>query len=208
MADLGIFIILSILLLIFTLSFFTAKSAEIDDTTLAANYVLLQLWMIIAYGVDGFAFAAESLMGKYYGARDRKNMKKTINYSFAWGISLGLALSIFYLLFGRELLSIYTSQFEVIDTAMMFIPWIIISPVINSISFIWDGIYFGLTATREMLYCMIISTVIFFLPSYYLTRNIFDNHAIWFSLTIFMFVRGFTLTVNFVRRTNKNHNIY
>ncbi len=183
------------LLLIFTISFFTAKSAEINDKTLAANFILMQLWLIISYGVDGFAFAAESLTGKYFGAQNQIMMKKTIRYSFGWGLSLSFVLGIVYLVFGREIVSLYTSQQEVINTAMVFLFWIIISPVINSVSFIWDGIYFGATATKPILNSMIISTILFFLPIYYLTKDLLGNHSIWFALTLFMVVRGLTLTL-------------
>lgn len=187
-------IFLRTLLLIFVLSFFTAKSAEINDRILAANFILMQLWLMISYGVDGFAFAAESLVGKYKGAEDVNNIKRTIKYSFAWGLSLGFLVSITYLLLGREIVRLYTDQTKVINVAMTFILWIVVSPVINSVSFIWDGIYFGATETRKMLYSMIISVVIFFLPIYYLTAEPLGNHSIWFSLTVFMFVRGATLT--------------
>ncbi|PID60439.1 MAG: MATE family efflux transporter [Ignavibacteriae bacterium] len=187
-------IFLRTLLLIFTLSFFTAKSAEINDTILAANFILMQLWLMISYGVDGFAFAAESLVGKYTGAKDNKKLKKTIKYSFSWGILLGMFVSIIYLVFGREIISLYTNQIKVINAAMIFILWIVVSPIINSISFIWDGIYFGATETRKMLYAMIISVLFFFLPIYYLTAEPLGNHSIWFSLTAFMFIRGATLT--------------
>jgi len=189
------------LLLIFTISFFTAKSAEINDETLAANFILMQLWLIVAYGIDGFAFAAESLVGKYFGSNDQKNLNLVIKLSFFWGLSISLGLSLIYLVFGREILSIYTTQLNVIDIAMSFMFWIIISPLINSISFIWDGIYLGATATRQMLYSMVISTILFFLPVYYLTKDVLGNHSIWFSLTLFMVVRGLTLTINF--RKNK-----
>ena len=183
------------LLLIFAMSFFTAKSAEMSDNILAANFILMQLWLIISYGVDGFAFAAESLTGKYFGAQNQLMVKKTINYSFGWGLSLGFALGIVYLAFGREIISLYTGQQEVIDTAMIFLIWIVISPLINSVSFIWDGIYFGVTATRPILNSMIISTIVFFLPIYYLTKDLLGNHSIWFALTLFMVVRGLTLTL-------------
>jgi len=183
------------LLLIFVISFFTAKSAEINDTILAANFILMQLWLIIAYGVDGFAFAAESLVGKYFGANDAQNLKKTIKYSFLWGGFLGFSLSIIYLVFGQQILSVYTNQVIVIEAAMSFIIWIVISPIINSVSFIWDGIYFGATATRNMLYSMIVSTLLFFLPIYFFTKDILGNHSIWFSLTVFMVIRGLTLTL-------------
>ena len=183
------------ILLIFTISFFTAKSAEINDEILAANFILMQLWLIISYGVDGFAFAAESLVGKYFGAKDKVKLKKTIKYSFTWGLSLGLILSICYLLFGRTILSFYTNQENIIQIATLFLGWIIAAPIINTVSFIWDGVYFGVTETRRMLFSMIISVLFVFLPVYYLTNNWLGNHAIWFSLTAFMIMRGITLTL-------------
>lgn len=185
------------LLLIFTISFFTAKSAEINDTILAANFILMQLWLIISYGVDGFAFAAESLVGKYYGAKNNTLLKRTIKYSFYWGLSLSFLLTIIYISLGSNIISLYTNQKDVIESAMIFFGWIVISPVINSISFIWDGIYFGITETRKMLFSMIISVAIFFLPIYYISNPFIGNHSIWFSLTSFMLIRGITLSLFF-----------
>ncbi len=188
-------IFLRTLLLIFTISFFTAKSAEYNNEILAANFILLQLWLIISYGVDGFAFAAESLVGKFVGAKDKNNLRKVIKNSFAWGIGIGIVLSLVYFIFSREILSLYTNQNKVIEIALGFMIWIVVAPVINSISFIWDGIYIGATATREMLLSMIVSTLVFFLPIYFLTKDVLGNHSIWLALTIFMVVRGLTLTI-------------
>ncbi|MCB0731205.1 MAG: MATE family efflux transporter [Ignavibacteriae bacterium] len=193
-------IFLRTLLLIFTISFFTAKSAEMNDIILAANFILMQLWMIIAYGVDGFAFAAESLVGKYIGSRDNVKLKMTIKFSFLWGISLGIFVSIIYLIFGREILELYSKQQEVIEAGMNFLMWIIISPIINSVSFIWDGIYFGATETRKMLYSMIFSTIFVFLPVYFLTKDLLGNHSIWMALVTFMIFRGFTLSLIYFKK--------
>ena len=188
-------IFLRTLLLIFTISFFTAKSAEFNDDTLAANFILLQLWLIVSYGVDGFAFAAESLIGRFKGALDKENFKKVIKLSFLWGIGLGIIVSLTYLLFNKQIIELYTNQNAVIKIAQGFMVWIIIAPIINSISFIWDGIYIGATATREMLISMALSTLVVFLPIYYLTNNVLGNHSIWFALTMFMIIRGLTLTI-------------
>ena len=188
-------IFLRTLLLIFTISFFTAKSAEFNDDTLAANFILLQLWLIVSYGVDGFAFAAESLIGRFKGALDKENFKKVIKLTFLWGIGLGIIVSLTYLLFNKQIIELYTNQNAVIKIAQGFMVWIIIAPIINSISFIWDGIYIGATATREMLISMALSTLVVFLPIYYLTNNVLGNHSIWFALTMFMIIRGLTLTI-------------
>ncbi|MCP5063587.1 MAG: MATE family efflux transporter [Ignavibacteriae bacterium] len=196
-------IFLRTLLLISTIAFFTAKSAEFNDNILAANFILLQLWLIVSYGVDGFAFASESLVGKFIGARDSINLKKVISHSFAWGIGLGLLTSAIYLVFGREIIGLYTNQKDVIDVAMNFIIWVTISPVINSISFIWDGIYIGATETRKMFYSMLISVLIFFYPIFFLTLEQIGNHSIWLALTFFMVIRGLTLTIYSKRIFNK-----
>ncbi|MCB0748223.1 MAG: MATE family efflux transporter [Ignavibacteriae bacterium] len=194
------------LLLIFAISFFTAKSAEFDNVTLAANFILFQLWLIVSYGVDGFAFAAESLVGKYIGANENSNVKKVIKFSFYWGISLSAFLGVVYFFFENEILKIYTNQTEVIETAMVFMIWIVFSPIINSISFIWDGIFIGATKTREMLISMIMSVLVFFLPSYYITKDVFGNHSIWFALTIFMVMRGLTLSIFYFTKFKKQLN--
>lgn len=191
------------LLLISTIAFFTAKSAEFNDNILAANFILLQLWLIVSYGVDGFAFASESLVGKFIGAKDSINLRKVISHSFVWGIGLGLLTSAIYLIFGRGIISLYTNQQDVIEVAMSFIIWVTISPVINSVSFIWDGIYIGATETRKMLYSMLISVLIFFYPIYFLTLEYIGNHSIWLALTFFMVIRGLTLTIYSKRVFNK-----
>lgn len=191
------------LLLIFTISFFTAKSAEFDDLTLAANFILFQLWLIVSYGVDGFAFAAESLIGKYIGSKENENLKKVLKLSFIWGISIGAFVGVVYFFLDDKILKLYTDQNEVIKTALIYIFWVVFSPIINSVSFIWDGIYIGATKTREMLYAMIISTLLFFLPSYYISKGSLGNHSIWFALTIFMIMRGLTLSFFYHFRIKK-----
>lgn len=183
------------LCLIFTFSFFTAESAEYNQNILAVNTILLQLWMILSYGVDGFAFASESLVGKYFGAGDKQNLTKVIKLSFVWALLLGFLLSITYWLFGKEILMLYTDKTELINLALTFFIWTIIAPLINSFSYIWDGIYIGATATKPMRNSMLISTLLIFLPFYLLTKDIFGNHVLWGAMLFFMAARGITLTL-------------
>ncbi len=188
-------IFLRTLMLIFAFSFFTAESAKFGDNLLAVNTILMQLWMILAYGVDGFAFAAESLVGTYIGAKDKHNLKKAIKYSFYWGMALGGLLSIIYLLFGEQIFILFTDKVFLLELALPFLIWTIIAPIINSVCFIWDGIFIGATATKAMRNSMIICTFILFLPTYYLTNDIIGNHSLWLAMTVFMVARGLTLTV-------------
>lgn len=180
--------------LIFAFTFFTAVSADLGTNVLAANTILLQLWTILSYGIDGFAFAAESLVGKYFGAKNKVKLRSAIKYTFVWGIGLGLFLSVIYFFFDKQILWLYTDKKEIIALASTFYVWTVIAPISNSICYIWDGIFIGATATKPMRNSMLISLAVFFLPVFYLTVDHIGNHALWFAMILFMVARGITLT--------------
>jgi MATE family multidrug resistance protein len=183
------------LCLIFSYAFFTATSAKLGDTWLAANTILLQLWYISSYAVDGFAYAAESLVGRYLGARDFKQMRKAIWVCMFWGLAFGAFGTMMYGIFDRELIAIFTDKPKVIEAAMVVAIWLIVAPIINSICFIWDGVYIGATATSAMRNSMLIATILFFAPVYYIVEPYTGYHALWIAMTSFMVVRGVTLTL-------------
>ncbi len=182
------------LCLIFTFSFFTAKSAEFGNVILAANTILLQLWMIVSYGIDGFAFAAESLVGRFTGSRERHKVREAVKYCFIWGIGIGLMASAAYALFDTFILNIFTDQQPVIAAALAVFGWTIAGPTVSSFCYIWDGVFIGATATVPMRNSMLIATVLVFLPAYAVGVTYLGNHAIWLAMTLFMIARGATLT--------------
>lgn len=182
------------LCLIFTFSFFTAKSAEFGNVVLAANSILLQLWMMVSYGIDGFAYAAESLIGRYTGSGQQKRVNLAIKYCFIWGMGIGVFASVGYAVFDIHILRLFTDQQDVIDKAMIFFLWTIAGPTVSSFSYIWDGIFIGATATGPMRDSMIIATIGVFLPVYAVGVSYLGNHALWLAMTLFMIARGATLT--------------
>ena len=182
------------LCLIFTFSFFTAKSAEFGDVILAANSILLQMWMMVSYGIDGFAYAAESLIGRYTGSQQQKRVNLAVKYCFIWGIGIGLLASTVYGIFDVQILRLFTNQQDVINAAMVVFFWTIAGPTVSSFSYIWDGIFIGATATGPMRDSMIIATLGVFLPTYGIGVFYLGNHAIWLAMTLFMIARGATLT--------------
>lgn len=185
--------------LIFVFSYFTAKSAAYGDDVVAVNTILLQLWMIVSYGVDGFAFAAESLVGNYFGAKDLKNLKKVVKYCFSWAFILSIVFSLTYLIFGKDILFIYTDKEFIVDMAMAYFIWIVASPLLNSICFIWDGVYVGSIATGAMRDSMLISSFIVYFPVFFLTEAYLGNHSLWLALTAFMIFRGVILSLLYKR---------
>jgi MATE family multidrug resistance protein len=183
------------LALIFAFSFFTAKSAESGELILAANSILINLWTIMSYGIDGFAFAVESLVGKYFGARDATNLNRAVKYSFYWAVGMAIIISLIYGLFPKMILAIFTNKGDVISLAMTFIIWTVAAPVISSFCYIWDGIFIGATASIAMRNAMLICIFVFYLPVYYLFREQLANHALWMALTVFMIARGVSLAM-------------
>ena len=183
------------LCLIFTFSFFTAKSATFGDVILAANSILLQLWMIVSYGTDGFAFAAESLIGRYKGSDQQGRLTLAVKYCFIWGAGIGVLASAVYGLFDIHILRLFTDQQPVIEAAMVVFGWTIAGPAVSSFGYIWDGVFIGATETPPMRNSMIIATLVFFLPAYFIGEPFLGNHAIWLAMTLFMVGRGLTLTL-------------
>jgi MATE family multidrug resistance protein len=188
------------LLLTLAYAFFTAISADHGDTILAANAILLQLLMILSYGIDGFAFAAESLVGRFFGARSPAQMKRAIKYIFAWATGIAVVVSISYLLLERQIIGVFTDQADVIAVTRGGYLWVVVAPLVNTYCFIWDGVFIGATATRAMLTSMIIATLVFYFPVYYGLEQVMGIHALWLAMTLFMATRGITLTLYAKRR--------
>ncbi|RLD59882.1 MAG: MATE family efflux transporter [Bacteroidetes bacterium] len=188
-------IIIRTLSLIFVFAFFTAQSAKTDDTILAVNTVLLQYLFVFAYLTDGFAYAAEALVGKFVGAGSLADLKTVIKKIFFWGFGFSIPFSIIYLFFGQSLLWLLTDNEKVIEAATPYLFWIGLVPIVTFAAFIWDGIYIGATSSVAMRNALLIATFIVFLPSYYLFREPLGNHGLWLSIMLFMIARGILLTL-------------
>ena len=193
-------ILIRTLCLIFTLSFFKAKAANIDPILGAANILLMEFITISAYGIDGFAFAAESISGKYFGKADVKMLNRSVRYSFLWGVIIAIVLAVVFLLVGEEILTVLTDKKDVIQAALPYLPWLILAPMVNTFAFIWDGIYIGTTSSGSMRNTMLFSTLVIFLPAYFYFFPIYNNHGLWLALTLFMLSRGILLTVLYPKK--------
>ncbi len=179
--------------LVFSHAVFTAKSAALSDTILAINTILLQFINLMSYAIDGLAFAAESLIGKYKGANDMPNLKRTIRQIFFWSFLFGIVIMLIFILFGEQLLRLFTDQMPLIAQAKPYLLWIIVAPVINVAAYIWDGIFLGATASKALRDSVVLSTVLYFSALYLLMP--FGNHGLWGALTLLLIARGVSLTV-------------
>ncbi len=183
------------LCLIFTFSFFTAKSSAMGETVLAVNQIYLQFIYILAFGVDGFAFAAESLVGRYKGSQESDLLKKAIRYSFFWGMGMAVGVSLIYGTSGSAIFSFFTDKESIINQARPFLIWVALAPLVNTPAFIWDGIYIGATQSVPMRNTLLIATFGVFLPIFFLAQSSLGNHGLWLAFTAFMAVRGVVLSL-------------
>ena len=179
--------------LVFSHAVFTAKSAALSDTVLAINTILLQFINLSSYAIDGLAFAAESLIGKYKGARDMQNLKQTTLQIFFWSFLFGGVIMLIFVIFGEQLLHLFTDQMPLIAQAKPYLIWIIVAPVVNVAAYIWDGIFLGATASKALRNSVILSTLLFLSAVYLLIP--FGNHGLWAALTLLLIARGVSLTV-------------
>jgi MATE family multidrug resistance protein len=185
------------LCLIFTLTFFTVQSANNSDTLLTVNTLLFQFFYFFSYFTDGLAYAAEALTGKYFGAGDYRMLKALITRIFRWSLLFVAIFSIVYWVAGSYLITLLTDNPAIIHAAQPFIKWIAIIPIASFMAFIWDGVYVGATASVPMRNSMMFSTVVVFLPAYFLLQPYLHNHALWLAMVLFLFSRGVYLGINY-----------
>lgn len=175
--------------LTFVLAFFYSQSAKEGEQTLSIMILLLQFLIWSSFAMDGFANAAESLVGKYYGAKDWVQFRKAIRYSFYWGGGFALFFTLVYYFGGRTILELYTNQSELIEQAMPFMFLVAVMPLLSFTAFIWDGVFIGMTASKSMRNAVILSMLLF-LVVFYLTKEINYAWALWSSFILFFVFRG------------------
>ena len=183
------------LCLIFAMSFFKTKAGNIDPILGAANILLLEFVTLSAYGIDGFAFAAESICGKYFGRRNKVQFILATKTAFKQGFLFALLMSAVFFVFGKEILSVLTNKVNVIQAAMPYVKWLILLPLVSCFAFIWDGVYIGTTASKAMRNTLLIATFFIFLPLFFLLKEFFGNHGMWIAFLIFLLARGVIQTI-------------
>lgn len=186
-------IFLRTLCLVAVTLFFTSAGASQGEVILAVNTLLMQLFTLFSYVMDGFAYAGEALSGRYIGAQNREAFKDTVRRLFVWGGVMAVLFTLVYALGGNAFLGLLTDDKEVITAADTYFYWTLAIPVAGIAAFIWDGIFIGATATRGMLLSMAVAAISFF-ALYYGFRPILANHALWLAFLTYLFMRGMMQT--------------
>ncbi len=180
------------LCLLFAFSYFTAMGAKQGEVILAANAILLHLQSIMAYGLDGFAHAVEAMAGSAYGAGKRRLFRRAIVLTGFWGLVLALSAGLVYWLLGEPIIALFTSIDQVGATALEYLPWMVVSPLLSVWSFQLDGVFIGTGHAREMRNAMIVSLTLY-LALLQWTIPAFGNHGLFLGLMLFMLIRAISL---------------
>lgn len=182
-------IFLRTLCLVAVTLFFTSAGASQGEIILAVNTLLMQLFTLFSYVMDGFAYAGEALSGRYIGARNREAFTDTVRHLFGWGVVMAVLFTLVYALGGNAFLGLLTDDKEVIAAADTYFYWALAVPAVGIAAFIWDGIFIGATATRGMLLSMATAAASFFVL-YYGLHPVLANHALWLAFLTYLLMRG------------------
>lgn len=172
-------------------TFFTWSSSGFGDVLLATNSILIQLFTFFSYMLDGFAYAAEAITGKFTGARNFTALRKAVSYMFRWCGAVAVGFVLFYRIFWQQIIGIFTDSADIMATAGQYIIWIMLVPLVGFAPFLMDGILVGATRTRILRNSMLCATLVFF-PLYYTLVPSLGNDALWISFVVFIVVRGVT----------------
>lgn len=171
---------------------FMFMAAGQGDVTLAANQVLLQFLEITAYGLDGFAFAAETLVGQAVGARRRDLLRRSAIVSTQWAVGGAVLLGVVFWLFGPQLIDLLTTSPEIRAEARRYLPWLVFAPAIGIASWMFDGIFIGATLTGPMRRAMI-EAVAIYVVALLILPGLMGNHGLWAALMVLNTARALTM---------------
>ncbi|MCY3996902.1 MAG: MATE family efflux transporter [Rhodobacter sp.] len=188
-------LIRSLLLETIILSFLFV-AADFGDVTLAANQILVQFLHITAFALDGFAFAAETLVGQAMGARNRIRLRRSALLASLWGAVCVIGLSLVFLVFGARIIDLMATAPEVRSEARTYLGYMVLAPLAGLAAWMFDGIFIGATRAKDMRNMMAVSFAVYVVSACALVPLV-DNHGLWLSLLATLLVRGITLGLRY-----------
>lgn len=186
--------------LVFTLTFITAQGARQGGLILAANAILMNFQNLLSFALDGFAHAAEALVGKAVGEKDRAALQRSVVLALRWSLIVAVGFSVLFWLAGPTLIAILTDLPDIRTTTLRYLPWLILSPLVAVWSYLYDGVFVGATLAREMRNIMLISAFVIFIPAWYVLQFL-GNDGLWLSFMLFLASRGIGMHIYYRRRT-------
>lgn len=177
---------------------FTRAGSRQGPLILAVNTMLMQLFLLFSYMMDGFAFAGEALVGKFVGAHDISSLRLCVRRLFVWGAIWAAFFTLLYVVGGEEFLGLLSNDNNVIAASREYFIWALTVPFAGFAAFAWDGVFIGATMTRGLLLSMFGAMVTFFI-TYLFLYPAMGNHALWLAFILYLIMRGILQTLIFIR---------
>ena len=197
---------------------FTSLASKYGDTELAVSAILMKLFMLFSYFVDGFAYAGEALVGKQIGemkvsaagqgspsASWVSRLLSVVIALFAWSLGVGALFTLVYALWGNGCIGMMTDDAAVRAAAMPYMGWLIAMPIVSTLAFMWDGVYVGAAAGKEIMIAMIWAAVAF-VAGYVATEPLWGVQALYVGYFAHLLARVIYLTAKW-RRVIKNYEL-
>lgn len=178
--------------------FMTFQGARLGDNVIAANAILMNFLMLISFGLDGIANAAEVMVGKAKGENNQKSMFVSVNVALFWTGIFALMYSLLFYMGGQYFIATISSIPEVVEYAQRHMIWIIALPLLACWCYLYDGVYVGLMQAHVMRNSMLVATFGCFFPVWWLLKD-YGNHGLWAAFSVFMLARGVTLAWHYQR---------
>ena len=175
---------------------FLFLGSSFDDATLAADQILIQFLHIAAFALDGFAFAAESLVGQAFGANNRSALRRAALLTSFWAFAFVIVLVALLYPLGEWLVALMATSQEVRTVTAEYLPWIAVLPLIGAGAWMLDGVFIGATKTRDLRNMMFVAFLAYCASVLYLL-DAYGNHGLWAALLVFFLVRTLTLAVRY-----------
>lgn len=191
------------LVLLASLSFFTAQGAAQGPLILAANAILLQLVHLSSYALDGFAHATEALVGKAVGEKSPKLFKQACLSTGFWSLIVAVLIVTLFHVGQTPLVTLFSDDPMLQQQVINYYPWVLLLPLVSATCYFLDGVFIGTAHTSDMQITMILSSFVVFLPIWWLSQGL-GNHGLWLSFCAFNGARGIFLALMFCYRQRDN----
>ena len=190
---------------------FTSIAGYYGDTELAVSSILMKLFMLFSFFVDGFAYAGEALVGKIIGEGKGKDdvrctmydvrcteLERCVRLLFRWSMGVGLFFTLIYALWGEECIGLLTDDHDVLAASIRYMGWLIAMPIISTLAFMWDGIYVGATAGKQIRNAMIYAAIAFVI-SYAGLHTVWGVQALYVAYFAHLLARVVYLSIGWKR---------
>jgi MATE family multidrug resistance protein len=178
--------------LVFAFWWHAAQGAKQSDVVVSANAVLMHCFEVAAYLIDGFAYAAEALVGQAVGGRSPERYRDAVRISSSWALATGAILAVVILALGPAIIDALATNSDVRQTARVYLPWVALSSLLGVVCFQLDGIFTGATRTADMRNMMVVSLAVYLL-TWWVAMKALGNHGLWLALNVFFIARAITL---------------